>query len=371
MNLGDSMRGLEFVQNNGGRRLEHCDPQPLLEGEPANDVQIAEEDVEQEPGGLDYEVGSHEWTAISLGLPENWRPQQWSDRPVRFIDGKDSGRTIALVRSPERLHVPIRLAQVGGIEVIVTNGECRRGFHITDRTVSLATDLFSWDEIETFAAALQLKGFRLLPAPLPLGKPLDDFEVLRKATENRTNDEMRVLEEAALTQRSDIPTVVDGLLEPHLGGFDPAVSPVFGVIKTHRKYHLHSRGMQVLYELEAGQRTPLFVLSRDKESDDATKPRGRRLPVVSWYVRLASGSTAPNLGLVRVEVAKKYFEMRGYDRAFVDRLSRTIYLYRCREESYDRAAISLHPIVRAEQKLGALFIPNSILATRFYRLTGL
>jgi hypothetical protein len=365
------MRSLDFLQNNGGRRLERCDPQPLLEGEPADDYENDQDEADQEPDGLDFELGRGQWEPISLCLADNWRPRQWPMRPVRFIDGKDVGETIALVRSPEGLHVPIRLSQVGGIEIIVTDEDCRRGFHITDRTVSLATDLFNWDEIESFGAGLQLGGFRLLPAALPKGKPLDDFEVLRKATQNRTNDEMRVLEEAALAQRPDVPSIVDGLLEPHRGGFDPATSPVFGVVKTHRKYHLHSRGMRVLYELAEGQRTPIFVLTREKESDDITKPPGRRLPVVSWYVRLAGGSTAPNLGLVRVEVAKKYFDSCGCDRDFVDRLSQTIYVYRCREQSYDRAAVSLHPIVRAEQKLGALFIPNSILTNRFYRLTGL
>lgn len=66
----------------------------------------------------------------------------------------------------------------------------------------------------------------------------------------------------------------------------------------------------------------------------------------------------PKLGIVRVEASQSWFEARGrYDWDFVDQLSRTIYEYRCRERSYDRAAVSLHPIVRSEESLGSLFAP--------------
>ena len=56
---------------------------------------------------------------------------------------------------------------------------------------------------------------------------------------------------------------------------------------------------------------------------------------------------------------------------FVNQLSLAIYDYRCRERSYDRAAVSLHPIVRAEESLSALFSSMGSLTNRFYRLTGL
>lgn len=97
-----------------------------------------------------------------------------------------------------------------------------------------------------------------------------------------------------------------------------------------------------------------------------------KLPVVSWYVRLSgSAGTTPNWGLVRVEASLQWFEASGRDWGFVDRLSRTIIEYRCRERSYGRAAVSLHPIVRAEESLGALFSATGALVSRFYRLAGL
>ena len=79
----------------------------------------------------------------------------------------------------------------------------------------------------------------------------------------------------------------------------------------------------------------------------------------------------PTYGIVRIEVPQKWFESRGFDSQFIDQLSQVICAYRCRESSYGRAPVSLHPIVRAEESLGALFMPTNILTNRFYRLTGL
>src|SRR5262249_30189661 len=123
---------------------------------------------------------------------------------------------------------------------------------------------------------------------------------------------------------------------------------------------LHSTGLQILYDLEVGERTPVFTMPNDKH------------PIASWYVRLAGAAgTLPNWGIVRVEVSLDWFEARGRDWTIVDKLSRMLVDYRSRENSYDRAAVSLHPIVRAEESLGALLLPENMLASRFYRLTGL
>jgi hypothetical protein len=78
----------------------------------------------------------------------------------------------------------------------------------------------------------------------------------------------------------------------------------------------------------------------------------------------------PSWGLVRVEAPLAWFARHG-SWALVDRLSRAIYVWRCRDASYGRAPVSLHPVVRAEELLGALFIPHGVLTSRFYRLTGL
>ncbi len=344
--------GLDFVETYSGCRLEQYDPQPPLWTEPS-------EDEEAERVDLDFEIPRDEWRAIEPGLPAGWALSHWPGHPVRFVDGRDVGGTVAWLRAPGGYPVPIRLSQVGGVAIRVIDGECRREFEATDRVVSMVADVFPWEEIESFAAALQANGLRLLNALAPNRIPSYDFEEMRKVTEDRTNGEMTGLEELALAQDLGVPTIVDGRLEPRWGGFDPEESPVFGVIKTHYRNYLHPVGMQLLYQLEPGQRTPMFRLTQEK------------LPVVSWYLRLSGGGATPNWGLVRIEVATSWYEAHGCDVDFVDRLSQAVFLLRCRERSYGRAAVSLHPIVRAEESLGALLVPAGVLTSRFYRLTGL
>lgn len=344
--------GLDFVQTYSGCRLEEYDPQPPLLTEPS-------QDGEEERVDLDYEKPRDDWHAIAPGLPAGWGLDCWPEHPVRFVDGSNLGGTVAWLRAPGGYPVPVRLSQVGGVAVRVIDGGCRREFEITERVVSMVADVFPWEEIESFAAALQANGLRLLNAQAPNRKPSYDFEEMRKVTEDRSNGEMTGLEELAVAQNPLVPTIVDGRLEPRWGGFDPEESPVFGVIKTHYRNYLHPVGMQLLYQLEPGQRTPMFRLTQEK------------LPVVSWYLRLSGGGATPNWGLVRIEIAWLWFEAHGCDTDFVDRLSQTVFLLRCRERSYGRAAVSLHPIVRAEESLAALFMPTSLLTSRFYRLTGL
>ena len=199
----------------------------------------------------------------------------------------------------------------------------------------------------------------LLPAEPPGGQPSYDLELMRKAAQNRSLTEMTALERDAVLLDSSQPTIVDGRLEPRLGGPEQANWPVFGVVKSHHRLYLHGLGMQVLYRLEPGQRTPVFLLDKPP------------LPVVTWYVRLEGGpGTMPNWGIVRIEASKRWFETNDAW-PHIDRLSRMVREYRCREGSYGRAPVSLHPIVRAEELLGALFTPHSVLAGRFYRMAHL
>ena len=342
--------GLDFVRNFGGSRVQQYDPQPPLFNPPSDDEE-PDDEVE-----LNYEVSPDEWEAIDTELPPSWRSSDWPERPVRFIDGKDNGHTVAWMRSPGGYPAPIRLSEIGG----VVDGECRREFALQRRVVSVVGDVFPLEEVEGFARGLRAHGFRLLLARPPKGIPSYDFEEMRKAAQNCSNYEMGVLEEAVLARDDETPTIVDGRLEPRSGGFDTQESPVFGVIKTHKENYLHPAGLQLQYGLEVGQRTPVFKLKKG------------RLSVVSWFVRLSGGGgSTPNWGLVRVEASARWFEARGKDFGFVDRLSRTLCEYRCRESNYPRAAVSLQPIVRAEQTLGALFSPASAIASRFYRLTSL
>jgi hypothetical protein len=399
-----------FMQNYGGRRLDDFEPsEPAWGDAGGNDAQpkkIVDLDVEEE---------SPDWKAKGTLLHPRWRARDWAERPVRFVDGKDVGDTVARLNSPSGYIIPIRLSEIGSVVMSVRDGELKREFAMVERVVSMVASAFPWEEMEALAVELMEHNLRLLPARPPGGELTDILEPLRKAAQNRSMDEMEVLEELAVAQDAETPTIVDGRLERRSGGLDPEHhSPVFGVIKTHRKVYLHSHGMRLLYRLAPGERTPAFFIRQPEPSDvpdtseaqttareesavreqdganmisqaNAVPPTMEeevvKFPVVSWYVRLSGGEEMmPDYGLVRVEASLKWFIWRGYGSQnkvyqngadFINQLSRTLYEYRCRESSYERSAISLHPIVRAESSLRSLFSPSRTLKSNFYRLTGL
>jgi len=398
-----------FMQNYGGRRLDDFEPsEPAWGNAGGNKPQpkIADVDVEEE---------APDWKAKGTLLHPNWRARDWDERPVRFVDGKDVGDTVARLNSPSGYIIPIRLSEIGSVVMSVRDGELRREFATVERVVSMVASAFPWEEMEALATELMKHNLRLLPARAPGGELTDILEDMRKAAQNRSMDEMEVLEELAVAQDAETPTIVDGRLERRSGGLDPENhSPVFGVIKTHRKVYLHSHGMRLLYRLAPGERTPAFFIRQPEPSDapdtsealttarEDSAPREQdradmipqtnaappttedevvKFPVVSWYVRLSGGEgMMPDYGLVRVEASLKWFIARSYGSQnevyqsgadFINQLSRTLYEYRCRESSYERSGISLHPIVRAESSLGSLFSPSGTLRSNFYRLTGI
>src|SRR5262249_19902955 len=196
--------------------------------------------VEPEPSadvGLGYEGAPSDWAALPVWKEDGWRATEWDERPVCFIDGKDVGGTIAWVRSPGGYPIPVRLSEIGATVVRVRDGECRREHAEGERVVSMIVDPFPSDEVEAFAVALQEHDFRLLPATPPGGELSYEFELMRKAVQNRSNTEMGNLEEAMVARVSQEPTIIDGRLEPRRGGLDPCSSAI-GVVKTIREIYL-------------------------------------------------------------------------------------------------------------------------------------
>lgn len=346
--------GLEFLRDNGGRRMQQYDEQPFLLGDGVT--------LEEQPDArLDhsFEVPADEWQPKDTGGVQC--KGAWPQRPTRFIDGKDVGSTVAWLQTREGYPVPVRLSQIGAVVMRDEGGELRRVYHRVERVVSMMVDPFPWDEVESFAMALQSEGYRLLPCNKPQEGMTFDFERMRKTTQNGSNEEMIRLERLALAQDSAMPTLVDGRLEPRAGSFDDERDPVVGLIKTHSELYLHSQGWRVFYALRPGERTPAFSI---KQHD---------LDVVSWYVRLdGDRGDMPNWGIVRLEVPESYFDHRlGRDWTYLDRLSGLVRQYRSRDVTYGRAPVTIHPVQRAEESLGALFAAGDQLITHFYRLTSL
>ena len=271
----------EFLQTYGAQRVLQYAPQDEFWNSDPNQPLTTV---------LDYEKPADQWTAVTPAIPLGWSPRTWIDRPRLFIDGKDVGETVIVLRAPGGHPIAVRLSQVGSIVTEVVDGMCYRRFGMVEKVVAMVVHPFPWYEIESFAVSLQEQGLRLLPAHWPSDdKNRYDFEIMRKAAQNRSNDEMTVLEEHAVRQAGDVPMVVDGRLEPRSGGFEGELRPVIGVIKTHRENYLHPLGLQLLYQLQPGQRTPAFVIPG-------------KLDVVSWFLRFAGGM--PNYGYVRVEILK-------------------------------------------------------------------
>src|SRR5262249_47614386 len=137
--------------------------------------------------------------------------------------------------------VPVFLAEVGGIALRQRGRELHRDFYGLERVISFITDLFPWPEIEEFAGAvsnLPDLELRVLPTGRPdVNDPIElfDYEKMRKAAQNRANNEMANWEAIALATDRETPTLVDGRLEPRLR--PPVVAAqgalVVGVVKTH------------------------------------------------------------------------------------------------------------------------------------------
>lgn len=369
------MHGLKFINNYEGRRIEKEFGMKPYFVEPDEDDEETTEDY-----GLDLglEVEAGKWQVINPQLPPSWRPQDWKSRPVRFVDGKDVGQTVAWLRGTDGSFVAIRLAEIGSVVMRIYNGELRREFAQVERVLAMNTAAFPWEEVESFALALREHEIYLLPTKRTPEEFELNFEQIRKFTQRRSAQEMMVLEEFALAQHNDIPTIVDGTLKDHESGFDVTESPVFGVVKTQQKLYVDRQGQEVLFELNAGMRTPAFSFSYD--TSRRGDKLGKRLPIIAWYARLCGNSNVePNVGIVRIEVSQKWFTAKGYGeneinsagKEFINQLTRTIYEYRCRQQNYRRMNISLEPIVRAEESLGALFCPPNYLKNKFYRLTNL
>jgi hypothetical protein len=350
--------GLEFLRDHGGRRVRPHPDQPELnlpEEGPDQGEAVGVEGVDH-----DYEIEGKLWKPIPVGEAS----ADWDGAPRRFVDGCHVGHTIAWLEDAEGHPIPLMLSEIGG--VCVEGRELRAEFRVVERVVAFVVDPFRWDEVEDFAIALAGSGFRLLPtsAHEAVGGgwvASYDFEAMRKKAQNRSNYEMQLLEEVVLCRHAEVPTLVDGPLEPRLNSDDRLrTCPIVGVVKQQRKGYLHPKGWRVYYHLEPGQRTPAFRITT------------KSVPVISWYLKLDGAyGTLPEWGAVRVEIAEAYFRRIGEDFGHIDRLSHALIQMRCRQESYRRAPVSLTPIVRAEELLKPLFTAPSLLIQQFYRLTGI
>ncbi|MFQ5629551.1 MAG: hypothetical protein ACE5I1_12380, partial [bacterium] len=120
-----------------------------------------------------------------------------------------------------------------------------------------------------------------------------DVAIVRNRLRRRVIDFM-LEREQDLIQRLAVPVYADG----RYGDHQPANAEQFvvGVIKSMRRRYLDISGMQILYNLKLGERTPAFETESRKEK------------VISFYARVSPPVGGATHALVRVELGKMHFE---------------------------------------------------------------
>jgi hypothetical protein len=297
----------------------------------------------------------------------DWEPRtgkaDCTNPPRRFIDGSLRPHLVMSLEDSRGRPRPVILATVGAVALDLRPTEdgverlSRSASQIDTCLVFLANGLDGRD-VEIIRRACQVDGIRVV-APAT-DKISTDFDEVRAHTLEYVRREMLAMEAGLLRRDPLIPTIVDGLLDQRMADFTSHNLPAVGVVKRQLKTYLHSRGVQLVYGLRHGQRSPAMLL-------DTT--RGE---FVSFYLRLGKDNGAmPHSGVVRVMVSKEHFEATDSSWTYLDGLAHWISRLRCLRTSYSRAAISLEPIVHAEEHIKSLLPDLGERVGKFNHIMGL
>ncbi len=342
-------------------RAQRLNDYPFLPVFPGDELE--EDEVSPEEGEVerDYELPIAEWRAIPPREPG-------PDMPRRFVDGTIVARTIGTLADAQDRQRPLLMAVIGAAALELEGRRLARREHdaAMETVLAMITKGLKREDIDQMHGGLSDLGIRLLE--LPARSLSTDFELARTHTFDGTRDEMLKVEQHLVLDALDRPTVVDGSLEDRLEPLSSWDVPVVAVVKRllRIRNHLHLAGINLVYALKPGERTPAIVLQTHSRPYVFS-------PVVSWYLRLhGGGGIAPSWGVVRVAVAQEYFEQTlGGDFDWLSRLSGWLFALRCRDQSYQRMPVSLEPIVRVEEHLKALRPSLDAAIGRFTNAAGL
>jgi hypothetical protein len=325
---------------------------------PLNDAAVppfaaleADDEDERQPESrdFDFERPQHAWAPIPPAAPP-------ADAPVRFVDGSIASRTVASIRVGYRLR-PVLAATISAACLEIEGRSLRRSAVRTAKVLCLNTT-----GIEP-AALLQAE--RLIE---PLGLQLRsseaeahaDFDSLRRAIRSVAMEAMEDAERDVMLADATRPTLVDGLLERRLASGARHDLPVVGLVKRQIATYLPPGLQELAYSLKPGERTPAFLLKTE------------HVDIVNCYVRLSSQPGAsPSYGIVRLTAPLEYVQRHHAGEAltaYFSGLAGYIYKLRHRDLAYDRAGISIEPIVRVEEHLHALRPNLDILVQKLHRL---
>lgn len=317
-----------------------------------DDALLGEDELRDQEGkvlDLTFEQEAESWAPISCNQADldDARLPQW------FLDGSVTSLEIA-GGARDALGYPrvIRAGQMGvGATCANPSVANRKMFW---RFVALNAVGYSVFEIEPLRQDLNAAEIpQDLVAWQPEGEEIDLTSV-RSSVRVAARDEM-LDRERMLVMSLQEAVYVDGRFTDHADPSTPFL--VVGIIKSQRARFLSGRPLQVLYELEVGQRTPGFLIL-------SSGRRWRDMRIVTFYVRLTSPAlVGPGGGLVRVEMSEHYFVNTAQcDFALCDRISSHLCGLRTQDATYSRGAVTLEPIRQIERELHLIFRDTKMVA---------
>jgi len=289
---------------------------------------------------FDFEIERHDWHPIA---PSEAPP----DAPVRFIDGSIATRTVGLLNVDGRRR-PLIAATISAASLQIEGRTTRRTGLLTSKVLCLNSNGIDPSVLAEAYAALDDIGIELR---LSETEDPSDFDSMRRSSHAIAMTAMEEAERDVMLQDVETPTLVDGLLERRLRGTRHDV-PVVGLVKRQLATYLPMDLQELAYSLRPGERTPAFMLRTVQHVD-----------IVNCYVRLSElKGASPSYGIVRMTVSLDYL-LRHHPRfatgpesmsAHLSGLAGYIYRLRHRDLAYERAGISIEPIVRVEEHLHAV-----------------
>jgi len=198
-----------------------------------------------------------------------------------------------------------------------------------------------------------------------------DLMSVRTLVRDQTRDEM-LARERELVEAIAEPVYCDGRYVDHAPVNDSFL--VIGVIKSHRAKYLSGSPLQILYNLNEGERTPAFLIER-RRGQGRTKVGNQ---VITFYVRLTSPSlVGPGGGLARIEVSERFFRdqvkngeklLDQENQKLLNAIAADLTQLRTRDLTYTRGAVTVEPIRLVERELRLIFRDTQMAAIETMRL---
>lgn len=198
-----------------------------------------------------------------------------------------------------------------------------------------------------------------------------DLMNVRALVRDRARDEM-LIRERNLVEEIAEPVYADGRYVDHAPLNDAFL--VVGVIKSQRACYLSGRPLQVLYNLNKGERTPAFLIERRR--GQGRSRTGNQ--VVTFYVRLTPPElVGPGGGLGRIEVSERYLRSQAKNgqrlldqdnQGLLDAIAADLTQLRTRDLTYARGAVTVEPIRLIERELKLIFRDTQMAAIETMRL---